>query len=417
MRVLLIDFDMDSAAAAESMALAQSFTLSSAIENSALLCLRHSALACLSTENNLAENKITVHAVYRFLPNLYLAMQTVRKHLVAGGFTVVHALGYRAACVALLARRYCPLEFTDTRLLLTIRDVPEALPSATLWRKDPMSLKHIGNKRVCEHADTIYCHTTRQEGRLLAARIESTRIHVISPGHDVTVKLNNEIHNNLVAPQTLDKPKRNKKHATKPLHTQAATTEPRCVFLALETLDNTPALERLLEAMKHLQHMKKRQAPASLPNVSPHNLSTWEVRIVGSGSTFAVLLARAKELGVDVQLALLGEQEHAQQLRYCHVLINARQDYGRCRRMLEVRAQGIPVIDINDEVSSEGGKLSVAPNDAQALANTMYLCLSQTFRHDLATAGVAYSNQHHYTQQAAQLVQRLASRHDTLHNQ
>ena len=106
------------------------------------------------------------------------------------------------------------------------------------------------------------------------------------------------------------------------------------------------------------------------------DLPPWEVRLVGAGPMFHVLLDEAQKLGVLDRLAILGEQELREVLPHCKVLVLPPGELVYAPGLASGWAAGLPVIcpalpATLELVRNKENALLVAPNNPQALASAI----------------------------------------------
>jgi len=106
------------------------------------------------------------------------------------------------------------------------------------------------------------------------------------------------------------------------------------------------------------------------------DLPPWEVRLVGSGSMFHVLLDEAQKLGVLDRLAILGEQDLREVLPHCKLLVLPPGELVYAPILAGGWAVGLPVIcpalPAALELARNGeNALLVAPDNPQALASAI----------------------------------------------
>ena len=110
-------------------------------------------------------------------------------------------------------------------------------------------------------------------------------------------------------------------------------------------------------------------------------LPPWEVRMIGSGPLFESVLAKARELGVDAHLAMLGQQDAGKILPYCDAMLVPSVDgEGSSGAIKEAWAVGLPLIcsdlPANLELAiPENNCLTFASGQEAALAEAMHRLL------------------------------------------
>lgn len=154
----------------------------------------------------------------------------------------------------------------------------------------------------------------------------------------------------------------------------------RLVFLAADSLVPESGLSDLVDAMALVLGME--------------GLPPWEVRIVGEGPDFAELLDKAKNLGTEARLALLGAQGLTDQLALAHVAVCAARESREQRDfVLRAWAQGRVLIatatpELRDMLADKENALVAPPRNAVVLAAAMVRCLKEPeLRERLREAG------------------------------
>ena len=106
------------------------------------------------------------------------------------------------------------------------------------------------------------------------------------------------------------------------------------------------------------------------------DLPPWEVRLVGAGPMFHVLLDEAQKLGVLDRLAILGEQDLREVLPHCKILVLPPGELVYAPGLACGWATGLPVIcpalpASSELVRDQENALLVEPNNPQALASAI----------------------------------------------
>jgi len=141
----------------------------------------------------------------------------------------------------------------------------------------------------------------------------------------------------------------------------------RFVFLASAPLTPESGLMTLIEALTLLK---------GRDDVPP-----WELRIIGRGKYFHKLLDRARELGVDAFLSLLGSQDPEEQLPLCDVAVTTNlTSEDRNFFMLQAWHAHVPLIcsavpSTVELLGSERNALTYVPGNSAALASAMLRCM------------------------------------------
>lgn len=135
----------------------------------------------------------------------------------------------------------------------------------------------------------------------------------------------------------------------------------------------------LIEALAALQAREAAHADGDAGGAQGGPLlPPWEVRVVGEGPLFGILLDRADELGVSPRMAFLGRQDSRRMLPDCDALVvPSVHGEGSSGVIKEGWVTGLPVIcsglASNLELVRHGENgLVVPPGDAEALAEAMH---------------------------------------------
>lgn len=218
-----------------------------------------------------------------------------------------------------------------------------------LWAIKPLSLALRAQvRRVCAMAARICVPTAEMGETVVATGCDPEKIRLCPPGLSMTE--------------------------------DGLTREDRLVFLAADALVEESGMGDLVDAMALVQGME--------------DLPAWEVRMAGHGPNFEELLEKARGLGVESRLALLGEQDVAIQLALAHVAISpGKESRDQARFILSAWACGRGLIasgtpELKEMLEDKTNALVVQPGNAVALGSAMVRCLREPDLVDrIATGG------------------------------
>lgn len=251
--------------------------------------------------------------------------------------TVLHAHGWEAAKAARLCRLFLP----RLPVVITFR-------GTVLLRREPSLWNARQLRSLCACTRFAVCATAELGHVLEKYGLDEARLKVCLPG--------------MVS-----------EHGT-------PSPDGRLVFLAADALVPDSGLSDLVDAMSLVNGME--------------NLPPWEVRIVGRGPQFDELLEKARSLGVESRLALLGPQDVEEQMEFCHVALSvARRSREQFLFMLRAWARGLPLVatatpEMTEYVVDKQQARLVPPGNAVALGAAMVRCLNDAeLRQRVGTGG------------------------------